>query len=90
MIVDAGSQVAKLRVFCVDPKARGLGVGKRLVEESIQFSKRVGYQKIILWTQSQLLSARHIYQKAGFKLIEEKPETIFGHDSISESWELQL
>ncbi len=69
MIVDAGNQVAQLRLLLVEPKARGKGIGKRLIDECIGFSKRNGYHKIKLWTQSILMEARHLYSKAGFKLV---------------------
>jgi len=90
MIVDAGNQVAQLRLLLVEPKARGKGIGKRLIDECIDFSKRNGYQKIKLWTQNILMEARHLYSKAGFELVEEKPHTSFGHDLIAEIWELPL
>lgn len=90
MIVDAGNQVAQLRLLLVEPKARGKGIGKRLIDECIDFSKRNGYQKIKLWTQNILMEARHLYSKAGFELVEEKPHTSFGHDLIAEFWELPL
>ncbi len=90
MIVDARDQLAQLRLLFVDPKARGKGIGKRLIDECINFAKRNKYQKIKLWTQSILLEARHLYSKAGFKIIEEEPHTSFGHDLIAEIWELHL
>jgi DNA-binding MarR family transcriptional regulator/GNAT superfamily N-acetyltransferase len=90
MIVDSGNQIAKLRLFLVESKARGRGIGKQLIEECIDFSKRIGYKKITLWTQSNLLAARHLYSKYGFELIEEEPTTMFGHELVSEVWELQL
>ena len=90
MIVDAGDHVAQLRLLLVEPKARGNGIGKRLINECIKFSKRNRYQKIRLWTQSNLLEARHLYAKAGFELVEQKPHTSFGHDLIAEFWESSL
>jgi len=90
MIVDEGNQVAKLRLFRVEPKAREKGIGKKLLEECINFSKRNGYKKIRLWTQSNLLAARHLYLKYGFKLTEEEPSTRFGYELVSEVWELKL
>jgi GNAT superfamily N-acetyltransferase len=74
----------------VDPKARGLGIGTRLVEECLRFARQAGYRKITLWTNSILVAARKIYQKAGFEMIESEPHHSFGHDLISETWERAL
>jgi DNA-binding MarR family transcriptional regulator/GNAT superfamily N-acetyltransferase len=90
MIVDAGDRVAQLRLLLVEPKARGRGIGTRLVDECIDFSRRNGYQKIKLWTHNILLDARRLYSKTGFELVEEEPHTSFGHDLIAEIWELRL
>ncbi|CAG9608717.1 GNAT family N-acetyltransferase [Pseudoneobacillus rhizosphaerae] len=89
-VVDGSEEVAKLRLLLVDPKARGLGLGTRLVEECIQFAKKVGYKKLVLWTNSNLFEARHIYQKKGFELVAEEPHHSFGHDLVGETWELKL
>ena len=90
MIVNAGKQVAQLRLLLVVPNARNMGVGKRLINECIDFSKKNGYKKIILWTQSILTAAHHLYVKAGFKLVKREPHRSFGHDLIGETWELLL
>jgi DNA-binding MarR family transcriptional regulator/N-acetylglutamate synthase-like GNAT family acetyltransferase len=90
MIVDAGDGTAQLRLLFVDPEARGRGIGKRLIEESVLFSKKSGYKRIKLWTQSNLLEARRLYQKAGFVINEKEPHHSFGHDLIAEIWELPL
>ncbi len=90
MIAHTGNKVAQLRLFLVEPKVRGKGIGKRLIDECIDFSKRSRYRKIKLWTQSTLLAARHLYSKAGFERTEQKPHTSFGHDLIAEVWELKL
>jgi len=90
MIVDAGDQTAQLRLLIVEPKARGQQVGKRLIDESIIFSKRNRYRKIKLWTQSNLLEARHLYMKAGFKMVLESPHQSFGQNLTAEIWELSL
>jgi len=90
MIVDAGDQVAQLRLLLVEPKARGQTVGMRLIDECINFSKRNRYRKIKLWTQSNLLAARHLYEKTGFEKVSESPHKSFGQDLIAEFWELPL
>ncbi len=90
MIVDAGEKVAQLRLLLVEPKARGKGIGKRLIDECIGFSKRNGYQKVKLWTQSILAEARHLYARAGFHVVEQKSNKSFGQDLTSEVWELPL
>jgi DNA-binding MarR family transcriptional regulator/GNAT superfamily N-acetyltransferase len=89
-IVEGNEDTAKLRLLIVDPMARGLGLGSQLVEECIQFSRRVGYKKLVLWTNSVLKEARHIYQKKGFKLVNEEKHHSFGQDLVGETWELLL
>jgi DNA-binding MarR family transcriptional regulator/GNAT superfamily N-acetyltransferase len=89
-VVQSSETVAKLRLLLVEPKARGLGLGTRLVEECIRFARRRGYQKLVLWTQSVLVEARHIYAKTGFKLVTQGTHHSFGHDLVEETWELVL
>src|SRR5258706_1317684 len=89
-VVQSSETVAKLRLLLVEPKARGLGLGTRLVEDGIRFARRSGYQKLMLWTNSILLEARHIYEKTGFHLVTEEAHHSFGHDLIEETWELIL
>ena len=89
-IVQANETDAKLRLLLVDPKACGLGPGTRLVEECIRFARRRGYKKLVLWTNSVLVEARHIYQKTGFQLIDQEAHHSFGQDLIGETWELLL
>jgi len=90
-LVKHSKTIAKLRVLLVEPAARGLGIGKRLVGECVRFAREVGYKKIVLWTQSELAAARHLYQGAGFKLAGKKRHSSWGRDDlIAETWELKL
>jgi DNA-binding MarR family transcriptional regulator/GNAT superfamily N-acetyltransferase len=90
-LVKKSSSIAKLRLLLVEPSARGLGIGKRLVEECVHFAGEAGYKKIMLWTQSELSAARGIYKGAGFKLVgEEKHDSWSRKNLVAETWELTL
>jgi DNA-binding MarR family transcriptional regulator/N-acetylglutamate synthase-like GNAT family acetyltransferase len=90
-LVKKSKSVAKLRLLLVEPSARGLGIGQRLVAECIRFARHAGYKKILLWTQSELAAARSIYQKAGFKLAgKEKHASWSRTDLVAEIWEMKL
>jgi DNA-binding MarR family transcriptional regulator/GNAT superfamily N-acetyltransferase len=89
-IAKASDEVAKLRLLHVEREARGLGIGKRLVEECIRFARQAGYQKITLWTQSILHAARRIYEQAGFRVVHKEQHHSFGKNLTAETWELDL
>ena len=89
-VVKQSKTAAKLRLLLIDPKARGLGLGKRLVGECIAFARAKGYRKLVLWTQSNLAAARHIYRSAGFHVVKRQRHREFGYDLTGEYWELSL
>jgi DNA-binding MarR family transcriptional regulator/GNAT superfamily N-acetyltransferase len=89
-LVRASDEVAKLRLLYVEPAARGLGIGSRLVEECIAFARAKGYRTLTLWTNDILVSARKIYQAAGFRLVAEERHHSFGKDLVGQNWDLAL
>jgi DNA-binding MarR family transcriptional regulator/N-acetylglutamate synthase-like GNAT family acetyltransferase len=89
-LVRKSDRVAKLRLLLVEPSARGLGIGSRLVDECVRFARQAGYRTITLWTQSILDSARNIYRKAGFHVVKQERHESFGHKLTGETWELTL
>jgi len=90
MLAKDSDDTARIRLLVLDPKARGLGLGAHLVDECIRFARRAGYKKITLWTHSVLSAARHIYQKAGFRLMRTERHRSWGKPVVSEHWDLEL
>lgn len=89
-LVRKSATVAQLRLLLVEPEVRGMGLGARLVDECERFARQAGYRKIMLWTNDILAAARHIYERAGYRLTGKEKHRSFGHELVGETWELKL
>jgi GNAT superfamily N-acetyltransferase len=90
LLVKRPKRIAQLRLLLVEPSTRGLGIGRRLVEECIRFAREAGYKKMVLWTHANLTAARAIYRKTGFKLVGTDSNEDFGPHVTAETWEMVL
>src|SRR5438105_4110237 len=90
LVVKQSESTAKLRLLIVEPRARGRGLGRRLVEECIAFARAKGYRKLVLWTQSNLAAARAIYKQCGFRRVRKERHSSFGYELVGEFWQLAL
>ncbi|HEY6451044.1 MAG TPA: GNAT family N-acetyltransferase [Steroidobacteraceae bacterium] len=87
---DEAPTTAQLRCLLVDPRARGLGIGRRLIDESLRFARAAGYRRMLLWTNDVLTVARRLYEAAGFTLLEQSRHHRFGHDLLGQTWVREL
>jgi len=89
-VVEKDQDTAQLRMLLVEPAARGMGLGKQLVAECIRFARAKRYRRMVLWTNSVLDAARHVYESFGFRLIEQGKHSAFGKDLVEQTWQLDL
>ena len=89
-VVRQNDETAKLRLLYVEAEARGLGLGRRLVDECLRFARAAGYRRVVLWTNDVLVSARRIYEAVGFQLVEEEPHHSFGKNLVGQVWARNL
>lgn len=90
LLVEKSSREAQLRLLYVEPRARGLGLGRRLIGACVEFARAAGYDSLVLWTDASLHAARHLYEAWGFELVDEQRHDSFGHDLVGQRWRLEL
>jgi ribosomal protein S18 acetylase RimI-like enzyme len=90
LVVEKSADEAQLRLLYVEPRARGLGIGRKLVAECVKFSRDAGYRSLVLWTNDVLHAARHLYEEAGFTLVASEPNREFGKDLVAQTWRLEF
>ena len=83
-------ETAQLRILLVTPEARGLGLGQRLVDHTVEFARAAGYRRMVLWTNDPLAAARRIYLARGFRLVDEERHHSFGVDLVGQNYALSL
>lgn len=89
-VPDTEPATAKLRILLVHPDGRGRGLGGRLVDTAVEFARRRGYERMVLWTNHPLVAARHVYLSRGFELVVEQPHQSFGHELVGQTYSLDL
>lgn len=90
LLVEKSRSEAQLRLLYVEPRARGSGLGKRLIGACVDFARTAGYESLVLWTDASLHAARHLYEAAGFERVDAERHRSFGHDLVGEHWRLEL